>query len=766
MAKTAAQIRAEKEFKIKKRNLAIAQKARKRTGATVTTESVRKAGEIDISRELPNLSPVDTNLGTVDEPLSFGTELKEGETGALSPEEVSANKETERRKKLASSEAGLEILSEEDRLEKQKEEQKRLNRERSKSSEESFEAQKTSIEKTLEILKKDLTLDKKQATRQFEGAESGIKSEGAVEPGTFTSSTNKALTQGFLRVNTEKKERQKRAFESQIAGITDLQRKIATATEERDFDKRQDLLDDFFDLEDQRKELEEAMENERAEETKNVLGLLKDGDGNLTDEEIISISEMTSIPPFLIKSINNAQKKGDTQATAEAERKAIEFSERNLSAEQKSINGYKALLKNEDINQAQFDAAVKNQIETPKQYQFGTLDDGTDVVRDPSTGRVTPVNLGITGENRAPSLADVGSGNITLDYGDPTDNKIDNVLLQNGKTGHPGIDKDGRSGEAILAFTKGSILSMGDAGDYGNQVVIQDSEGNNHMYSHLNDVPDFLKIGQEINAGDNIGFMGNTGFVMDINGNRVDTSKDQETGSHLDYRVWAKNTVNGSRWANPHDFIRKPIDTKGEFDEALLPLYKKFNEGKLTDGDRKSIKKLGIPFGEFKNQALASKAVSDVKGINFAMEIINLAQDLKTKEGRTGAAFGLGLIPFTDARNFKTTFNSLISKLSLENLIQLKADGATFGALSDNELQFIQSAATKLDPGSDDFQKELTSIIDKISKTTGELRIISETDKIEQIDAMIDKMESEGRSEEEIKQVIINAGINPLQFYN
>jgi len=70
------------------------------------------------------------------------------------------------------------------------------------------------------------------------------------------------------------------------------------------------------------------------------------------------------------------------------------------------------------------------------------------------------------------------------------------------------------------------------------------------------------------------------------------------------------------------------------------------------------------------------------------------------------------LIPWTEQYNFKTQFDKVRDDLSLENLAKLKQAWATFGALSDKELEVIWNAASALRKGqsSDMFIDELNKI--------------------------------------------------------
>jgi hypothetical protein len=89
---------------------------------------------------------------------------------------------------------------------------------------------------------------------------------------------------------------------------------------------------------------------------------------------------------------------------------------------------------------------------------------------------------------------------------------------------------------------------------------------------------------------------------------------------------------------------------------------------------------------------------------------------LNTTSGRYRADTLLNKIPWTDSYSIKAKYDWFISRLSLDNLVDLKNRWATFGALSDNELKFIQNAATTLRLWLNDteWQAELNRIINKL----------------------------------------------------
>lgn len=127
-------------------------------------------------------------------------------------------------------------------------------------------------------------------------------------------------------------------------------------------------------------------------------------------------------------------------------------------------------------------------------------------------------------------------GNVTTPWGGQT--KYENF--------HPGIDIANAIGTPIKAPVTGSVVSavgdkvQGDA-SYGNKVMIKDGKGSFHNFGHLNDV--MVKPGQQIQQGQQLGTMGNTGAAYSPSGGG--------DGSHLDYRI-----VNAyGKYQNPEQFV-------------------------------------------------------------------------------------------------------------------------------------------------------------------------------------------------------------------
>jgi len=99
-------------------------------------------------------------------------------------------------------------------------------------------------------------------------------------------------------------------------------------------------------------------------------------------------------------------------------------------------------------------------------------------------------------------------------------------------------------------------------------------------------------------------------------------------------------------------------------------------------------------------------------------DIARLAQELKTLKGKSGAVGATsftGRIPGTEAFNFRQKTNQLINTLAAGNLDKLK------GAMSDNDIVFLQKINTSLDTGMTEeaFDTEINRIYNTI---TGKLK--------------------------------------------
>jgi murein DD-endopeptidase MepM/ murein hydrolase activator NlpD len=93
---------------------------------------------------------------------------------------------------------------------------------------------------------------------------------------------------------------------------------------------------------------------------------------------------------------------------------------------------------------------------------------------------------------------------------------------------HTGVDMRASSGDPIHACRAGVVVIAGSQGGYGNTVVIDHGGGMATLYAHQSRIA--VSVGQIVNAGDVIGYVGSTGmstgphlhFEVRLSGNPVD----------------------------------------------------------------------------------------------------------------------------------------------------------------------------------------------------------------------------------------------------
>ncbi|MFJ9211858.1 peptidoglycan DD-metalloendopeptidase family protein [Streptomyces sp. NPDC102264] len=85
---------------------------------------------------------------------------------------------------------------------------------------------------------------------------------------------------------------------------------------------------------------------------------------------------------------------------------------------------------------------------------------------------------------------------------------------------HTGVDFSASSGTPVKAVGDGTVVTAGWGGSYGNQIVIQHSDGMYSQYGHLSSLE--VSAGDSVSAGQEIGLSGSTG---------------NSTGPHLHFEI-------------------------------------------------------------------------------------------------------------------------------------------------------------------------------------------------------------------------------------
>ena len=97
-------------------------------------------------------------------------------------------------------------------------------------------------------------------------------------------------------------------------------------------------------------------------------------------------------------------------------------------------------------------------------------------------------------------------------------NRLHPVLHQ--LRAHRGVDYGSPHGSPIYATADGRVIFSGEKSAYGNTVILKHGEKFSTLYAHMSKISSKSKVGERVNQGDVIGYVGNTGRV---------------TGTHLHY---------------------------------------------------------------------------------------------------------------------------------------------------------------------------------------------------------------------------------------
>lgn len=303
--------------------------------------------------------------------------------------------------------------------------------------------------------------------------------------------------------------------------LGDLDETIAWITDQN-LAERQFLLDEYKDIATSIKEAEEA-KLEVNKDLSTVKGFYVDGTGapilDVSGNRINIPAEAPIDPIF--KDGKLVQFK--TGANGQIEANVTEVLD-EATASDKTAANYAQLVLDEKIKPSDVPSEFKN-----NETYVNALATGT-----PSTWE---------------DFIKTWSGNITQDYGATSPLKVDNVKLANGKVWTPWVDIDGNIGDKVDAFAGGTVVSAKQVPGYGNQVIVEDAQGNMHLYNHLEGFN--VTEGDTIDRGQQIATMGNTGSVVPGAG---------WDGSHLDYRVSdnGNTTLKGGNWIDPNEFIWIP----------------------------------------------------------------------------------------------------------------------------------------------------------------------------------------------------------------
>lgn len=338
-------------------------------------------------------------------------------------------------------------------------------------------------------------------------------------------------------------------------------------------------------------------------------------------------------------------------------------------------------------------------------------------------GNVTSADLGDAGSNNMLTYTDswAGSGSnnkgpdFTAPVGTPITSHISGTVV--------GVISDQKWGQ----------------GGWGNQIKVQDANGNIHQFSHLHPGSISWQVGDTVNPGDLIAEVGSTGKVTDGNNNPYSASQAEAgRGAHLDYTVYdANGNPLGLEESIKFAFGESiPVAKSGAYSAGQKALMSSLDPENLSGTDLDILKENDLTSEDLYSYIATNK--KDIpqekkEQIQTILDSIDGLMDADGKSAAVGAGFqkytpgwlkpGEGdFIPGTDAAAFAAKFNSFRDNLALPALDSLK------GAMSDKDIQFLRNSATalSLDMSEEEFDAELKRLKDKYEEILKQGTDISE----------------------------------------
>ena len=150
------------------------------------------------------------------------------------------------------------------------------------------------------------------------------------------------------------------------------------------------------------------------------------------------------------------------------------------------------------------------------------------------------------------------------------------------------------------------------------------------------------------------------------------------------------------------------------YDPTLTDFYKA-DSSKFSSTQWKSINNAGYTESEY--NAMKNNYAAEVwkKITNNENMVLSSLYKLRNmwKEWYYAMAYWLWIIPWTKVADYRSRYNTFKSSTALQNLVNLKWEWATFWALSDNELNFIENSSTLLSDSQsyDEFMTNLRQVI-------------------------------------------------------
>ena len=197
----------------------------------------------------------------------------------------------------------------------------------------------------------------------------------------------------------------------------------------------------------------------------------------------------------------------------------------------------------------------------------------------------------------------------------------------------------------------------------------------------------------------------------------LDSNRDWDEITHS-RRIYPWST--SLKWFfNPSQWANTSLTNTGvaSWNEEDIPMYNKYLAQKLWTTD---LARLEATDPDFRAKASAYKKSQDAELTPQVVKLIENLEDLKNMDrfDYMNAWYWDNGVPWTKGALYRGKFNFVKGSNTLQNLINMKGQGATFGALSDSELDILKNSSDTLNLALwyDDFMDTVNEMIQTLSR--------------------------------------------------
>lgn len=255
-----------------------------------------------------------------------------------------------------------------------------------------------------------------------------------------------------------------------------------------------------------------------------------------SDEKNVDTVDLSETPKYELKLVDRTLKTNEDQITDKIEEKIIvTYKYYEIALNNEKVDAVDTLEDAEEIvneikenNKEELNLSI---IEKYTQNEEELQTNDIEVAKTEIQDKITEVIEKQKEQERIDSMPEVNgiklatkpvSGTITSRYG---------VSSNIRRSTHTGLDIATKTGTPIQVVADGTVTCASYQGSYGNLVKVKHSSGVETWYGHTSKM--YVKVGQEVKAGDTIAAVGSTGnstgphlhFEIRINGKHVNPQK-------------------------------------------------------------------------------------------------------------------------------------------------------------------------------------------------------------------------------------------------